>query len=369
MREVARTLPERSRAVAELVAERAAGMEIACGIDADVITGMAEAGFMRHCVPTEFGGRGGGFGELLDAVALIGAECAASAWCASLFAATTRFLEPFPQEVRHEVWATGPDAVVVASTIPCGKAAADGDGVRVSGRWPYLSAVEFADWAVLCAALEGPGGEPELKLVAVPAAHLWVERTWQSAGMCATGSHTAVLADVAVPASRMRDLAELFSGPVPLGAVNGLTFVAPALGAARGALRALTGRHSGRGAAGSQTGRDAALARSAAEIDSVELLLRRAAAVADTGSLTAAEVARNSRDSAFAIEVLTGAVNRMFLAAGTGGQLAGAPLQRLWRDVNSVATHRALQFEPAAQNYVRSLARDRADLDSAGTRE
>jgi two-component flavin-dependent monooxygenase/oxygenase LndZ5 len=217
-------------------------------IDADLVKAMREAGFMRHFVPARYGGAAGTFTDLLAAVATLGEACPATAWCASLFASTPRFVACFPEAGQRELWAEGPDTAFVCSVLPFGEATPDSDGdgddgdgdgdggggaLRVSGRWPYMSAVEYADWVIVCAKLPGAGeGGPRLKLVAVPGAAVSVEDTWDTVGMRATGSNTVVLDDVLVPAARVVDRDAVFGGrPVdtpeaavaPLAAVNGLT--------------------------------------------------------------------------------------------------------------------------------------------------
>ncbi len=380
MHEVSASLSTAARQVAEVASGLSVDMEAERRLSPDVVKAMAEAGFMRHFVPARFGGRAGTWRDLLDAVTVVGEKCAASAWCTSLFASSPRFVRFFSEDAQREIWQDGPDAVVVPSVIPFGEAVVEGDGLVVTGRWPYMSGIEFADWVIVCPKVRRDGGEPELVLVAIPRSELGVEDTWFSVGMQATGSNTVVADGVFVPAHRIGDRAAVFGGrpgdpsaepPVPglapLPAVNGLTFVAPALGAARGALD-LLGGYLGKkirnapalpgmpGVDGNRATYESVLARSAAEIDSVGLLLRRIADLADSGQpITPADIVRNARDSAYGIDVLVTAANRIFRAAGTGGQAAGGPLQRHWRDINSIATHQALQFEPTARNYARAL--------------
>ncbi|MFE3458057.1 hydrolase [Nocardiopsis aegyptia] len=387
-----------ARKVAEVAAPLAGVMEDDRRLHPDVVRTMTDAGFMRHFVPRGFGGSAGTFGGLLSAVSLIGETCTASAWCAALAANTARFVSFLPVEGQAEVWSEGPDAHVVASVVPLGAAVATAGGWTVSGRWPYLSGIEHADWAVVCAmAAEGPAAAtaatavtapadpsapaaptgPEPVLVAVPRSGFRVENTWNSVGLRATGSHTVVVDEVFVPLERSVPRRALFAGRpedpllcpgaprlVPLPAVNGLVFVAPALGAVRGALALFTEQVAAKrsgvpatvGTVAARTAHDVVLARSAAETDAVRLLLERVATVADGGAALSEEsVRRSTRDSAYAIDALVRVVNRLYRASGTSGQRAGAPLERFWRDVNSVATHQALQFEPAAQEYTSTL--------------
>ncbi|SEE30011.1 two-component flavin-dependent monooxygenase/oxygenase LndZ5 [Streptomyces sp. 2231.1] len=364
-----------ARDIAATAAGLAARMAEQRHIDAGLVTAMREAGFMRHLAPARYGGAGGTLADLLDAVATLGEACPATAWCASLFASTPRFVPCFPEAGQKEFWADGPDTAFVCSVLPFGEAVrdADGDGLRVSGRWPYMSAAEHADWLIVCARTTGAGGS-RLTLVAVPASAVRIEDTWDSVGMRATGSDTLVLENVPVPAARYVDRDAVFAGRAadgtsiaPLAAVNGLTFVVPALGAAQGALAELTRHLAGKlaevtptpgmpGPGGNLATQEMTLARSAAEIDSARLLLTRIARLADDGGpFTGRTIARNMRDSAFTVELLLSAVNRVFRAAGTGGQAAHGTLERFWHDVNAVATHQAVQFEPAAHHYARAL--------------
>ncbi|RLU89226.1 hydrolase [Streptomyces griseocarneus] len=356
--------------VAALAVERAGAAEAARRLDPDVAQALVDAGFPRHFVPLECGGNAGTFRELTPAVAEIGQECPATAWCASLMANLSRMAAFLPADGFREVWADGPDAVVVGSLMPAGRAREVPGGWRVSGQWPYISAVDSSHWALLCAAVSGEG-RPSAKVFAVPRAQFSVADTWFNIGMRATGSNTVTVEDVLVPDARSFDRQDLFTGravgstapchTVPLEAVNGLSFATPVLGAARGALAAWSSylTEKIRSAASrpnapqiDRTSAHATLARCAADIDAAALLLERASLIGDKGATaTRLEVTRNLRDCSYAVDLLVTSVNRLFHAAGTSGQAESNPLQRLWRDVNSAASHVALQFQPAADSY------------------
>lgn len=379
-----------ARSVADLAGERAADAEAAGELPAETGEALRHGGFARHFVPAAHGGSAGGFRELTDAVELIGASCAATAWCASLFAHLGRMAGYLPAEGQQELWAAGPDALVVGSLSPTGRAhPAPGGGWLLTGTWPYVSGVGLADWVLLCgvvppgsgrgdgSAARSGGSAPDSRVFAVPRSALEMTGAWSSPGMRATGSHTVSATDVPVPEARSFRREDLFTGHaaqvpgatachrVPLQAVNGLSFAGPVLGAARGALDAWRATVDGklraahgkpRGPGPSRAAYADVLARSAGEIDAVRLLLERAGTVADRGAaVTPGETARNLRDCALGAEQLVAAVNRLFRTSGTGGQSTDRPLQRHWRDVNSAATHVALQFEPAAAGYLDQL--------------
>ncbi|MEE1758255.1 MULTISPECIES: acyl-CoA dehydrogenase family protein [unclassified Streptomyces] len=371
-------LVERSAELAELARHRAQDAEEQRRLTPDVVARMLRTGFARHFAPAARGGADGTFEELTAAVATLAEGCAATAWCASIAASLARMAAYLPQEAHADVWADGPDTFVVGSLSPFGRATRESGGWRVSGSWAYISGVDHSDWALVCAVVpeeraagESAGGPPPARLYALPRAAYAVKDTWASSGMCGTGSNTLVVDDVFVPETHSFERQRLFDGQplgssahchtVPLQAANGLSFAVPAVGAARGALKTWTGDTAlrlrrgagGPGVPGPTRGTyEATLARGAGELDAAELLLQRASRIADRGArVTADQTARNLRDCSLSAELAVTAVNRLFTTAGTSGHALGSPLQRTWRDVNSIATHVALAFDPAAKLY------------------
>lgn len=356
-------------AVAVVAARSTTASETNRRLGSDVVVAMIDAGFARHFVPATWGGDEGTFEDLVTAVAAIGEACASTAWCASLTASLGRMAAFLPGEGQAEIWADGPDTLIVGALMPLGKAEPADGGWRLSGEWPFVSAIDFSDWALVCGTVTADG-RPEARFFAVPRAGYSVRDTWFNVGMRATGSNTLVVDDVFVPAGRSFTRDDLATGrsvgttanchAVPLRAVNGLSFAAPVLGAARGALRSWSGYIAEKirsapvanGISGGNAGsHEIPLARAAGEIDAAQLLLERAAAVADRGGVTSLETARSSRDCALAVDLLVAAADRLFRAAGTRGQSATNSIQRFWRDVNTASSHVVLQFEPAARSY------------------
>jgi len=113
-----------------------------------------------------------------------------------------------------------------------------------------------------------------------------------------------------------------------------LTFAAPIVGAARGAVEELAARlaeRAGRVAVGAQ----ARFARAAADVDSAELLLRRAADVAEAEPKPTIELrARTMRDCSRASELALSALESLIALSGSSGFAAGSRLERAWRDAH-----------------------------------
>ncbi|GCB46924.1 hydrolase [Streptomyces sp. NL15-2K] len=351
-------LPVLAEKAAETALLHAAEADSARALPSPVVDAILEAGFARHFVPLEWGGTAGTATDLLSGAATLGAGCASAAWCASVIAGAARMGACLPVEGQREMWADGPDTVIVGALMPRGTATRHGDGWLVSGEWDFTSGVAISDWALVCAQVPGEDG-PETRFFALPRADYRIADTWHPLGMRATGSNTLIVEEAYVPRHRGFLREAMLKGvattsvarchTVPLRVLSGLLFAAPALGAARAALDAWLARTAGR--AGQEPGPRLVAARAVAGIDTAELLLRRAAQVADAASPSTTEELRNPADCALAVELLLDEVERLYRTVGTAGQLPPGPLQRVWRDVHGIAGHVALRFDPAGVAY------------------
>ncbi|MFL1428173.1 MULTISPECIES: hydrolase [unclassified Nocardiopsis] len=350
-----------------------AAREHAARADADrtlpgpVVDALVEAGFARHFVPAEHGGDAGTFTDHLHRAALVAEGCASAGWCASLLSSHARLATFLPPEGQKTLWAQGPDARISAGVVPSpGAEVSRSDGGWVlSGQWNFVSGVDFADW-ILLAAWEQEQGRPRLRFFAVPRSECRIEDNWFTVGMRGTGSKRVVVESVAVPASLSFLQADLLHpdrpGAPPFRLVNGLAMVAPALGAARGALdhwaawiSTKTEMVMGAPVQARDKGSvQRAMVRASSAIDVVELLMGRTAAIADLGlPVDDGTVARGHRDYGVSAEALADAVETVMRASGARGQDETSPVTRAWRDVHAATSHAALQFDGNAAVYVR----------------
>ncbi|MGW7259269.1 acyl-CoA dehydrogenase family protein [Streptomyces sp. NPDC054834] len=339
------------------------------------MTALKEAGFARHFVPRRWGGREGGFADLITATALIAGQCPSAAWCGMLWAAHGRYAARLPEEGQRELWGKGPDTLIAAAlTPPAGAARPVPGGWLLDGRWDCVSGVDLSHWVLLAAPVDdkvaagvSPAGPAQAAawVLAVPRSEVIVRDTWRSTGLRGTGSNSVDVRRVFVPDRRACPLGDVLAAVVEPGAsparqapahlAGGPMFCAPALGAARLALRSWT-----RWATTSPAGRPAALgdpavrrvlARSAGEIDAVALLLDRAGASADAEPTAPRVEAVNRRDAAVAAELLVEAVERLFRTGGVHARDDTSEVQRAWRDTHTVAAHGALRLDAAAGAY------------------
>ncbi|WP_308461141.1 oxidoreductase [Streptomyces sp. Ru62] len=329
----------------------------------ETLRALDEAGFARHFVPGRWGGGDGTFRELFHATAALAESCASTAWCGMLWATHGRFAARLPPPAQREVWGAGPDTRIAAGLRPSsGRARKAPRGWLVEGRWPVVSGVHHAAWLLLVAP-EDEGGPA--RVFAVPGDAVAVSDTWDAAGLRATGSHRVTLTETFVPEHRSLPLSALLEAredrdgarchTAPAHLAGQLLMCAPALGAARAALRAWTRQVRPGLEAPQQAPRRLGLARASADIDAVGLLLDAAARRADSAPVTPGAVARNQRDAAVSAQRLADAVSSLTQGETSSPDALDGEFRRSWDDVRTVATHGALSLDAAAAAYAAGL--------------
>jgi alkylation response protein AidB-like acyl-CoA dehydrogenase len=152
----------------------------------------------------------------------------------------------YPEEAQIDVWGEDSEAVASSSLAPREAARRMPGGWRLSGRYPFSSGCDYAQWAIIGAFLGEKGNPRSIAYLLVPLAEAEIVDDWQALGLLGTRSKSLVLHDVFVPEHRSVMVSDLFAG-TPLGRAG-----APRLsGIARaarvsGVVFAAAGRHRAR---------------------------------------------------------------------------------------------------------------------------
>ena len=169
---------------------------------------------------------GGAEMALPDAVrleeAIAGAD-GSTGWIVTLCAGAGWFAGFLAPDFAREIIGT-PGLCVAGSGAPTGYAEREGELYRLSGRWDIATGAPMATHFTFNAVLRAAGqplldasGQPRLSSFIVPAARVVVQRTWNSIGMRATGSHSFSLDGLLVGARHAFQIApEHASAPGPL---------------------------------------------------------------------------------------------------------------------------------------------------------
>ncbi|MFE3073883.1 acyl-CoA dehydrogenase family protein [Streptomyces sp. NPDC059247] len=373
-----RTPVEAARSLVPLLAAEAARTEERRSLTGTTVTGLRRAGLLRLGTPAEYGGQGAGARTAVDVCEELAKGCASASWIVGIAYGGALFASQLPRSERAALWRDDPDAVVCGSANPSGTARRTDNGWALSGRWPWISGIHHAPWTLLGFVRPGAGGEPERGMAVVPTADLTVEDVWHMAGMCGTGSDTAVADDVHVPDSRTISLTAMADGAyrrrhpgeprITFHLSINLPLVATAVGIATASLEKVLDA----AARGRQTvsplhrlvAEDPAhqlnVADAATLIDTARLHLRRAADEVDAHARAGrrpalAERARLRMDAAHAMRCARDAVSLLLDTAGAGSFADGSVLQRAWRDIETASRHAALSVQTSKEIYGRAL--------------
>jgi len=231
------------------IRERAGEIEQGRRVPRDLVDTLAAAGCFDLCVPASFGGVGA---TLAESLAVFDELCridGSVGWVVMIGATAPQLLSYLPSAAFDLVYGNGPAVHAGGTLAPKGRAAVEGDGYRVTGRWPFASGCEHCDWLIVhCLVTENdemrmaPAGGPELKMLLLARDDVEIIDTWHVAGLKGTGSHDIAVSDVFVPAERA---GSLFGGAatidstlfrIPVLCQFSMTLASCAIGIARGAL-------------------------------------------------------------------------------------------------------------------------------------
>jgi 3-hydroxy-9,10-secoandrosta-1,3,5(10)-triene-9,17-dione monooxygenase len=374
------TYLERVRALLPDLRSRAAAAEKLRRLPDETLADFQASGLFRALQPKRYGGYELDPGTFYKAVLEVGAVCGSSGWILGVIGVHNWHLAILSPRAQEDVWGEDDSVQVSTSLAPTGTVERGDGGFWIKGRWSFSSGCDFCGWAVLGGAVPpaAPGEPPDLRVFLLPRRDYRIDDNWHVMGLCATGSKDIVVEGAFVPDYRTHSYRDAFALNHPGAAVNdtplyrlpfGLVFtygiVAPAIGAAQGALAAFREQAARRINVrdGSRAVEDPfmqyRLAEAAAEIDAArERMLGNFAAMirlARAGrELPLADRARWRWDSGNAIERSVRAVDLLFEASGGHGIFLDNPIQRAWRDVHAMRAHAGNNPERASLIFGRS---------------
>jgi alkylation response protein AidB-like acyl-CoA dehydrogenase len=193
---------------------RAAEFETARRIAPDVISALKSIGIFRMLAPRSHGGLELDLPLALDIIATIARIDGSLGWTVMVGSGAGLFAPLLPRETYDDVYRNGPDTIIAGSTQPVGTAEATAGGWRISGRWPFASGCQHADFMIgICAVttdgkpLSQVGGPPPFGFM-LPARDWQIEDTWHVSGLKGSGSHHIAIKDAIVPATQTFNLSE-----------------------------------------------------------------------------------------------------------------------------------------------------------------
>jgi 3-hydroxy-9,10-secoandrosta-1,3,5(10)-triene-9,17-dione monooxygenase len=369
----------RAREIVPILRERAQRAEDARLLLRENEQLLHEAGLFRIHQPRVFGGMELDFVAVVDIPSELARGCPSTAWNVGNLASHHWLLGYYSPEAQHEVWDANPDALIASSVaLAAGRGRKVGGGFVVSGRWPFSSGVDNADWNMLAVTVYDEDGKTPIdwRLCLVPKSDYTIIDTWFAMGAAGTGSKDIAVTELFVPEYRALPLArtrgglehpgaELNAGPlfrIPIVAASSHPLAPAALGAAEGAYEMFLEATAKR--SGTYTGARTAdfqavqikIARARCLIDSARFLLRQSAvefqATAERNEIPEIETKLRFRaHSAYAVTQAREAVEVLWSCYGAQGLYTRDPVQRHLRDVFALGQHFSFNFDIAGSAY------------------
>lgn len=201
-------LLKRAEEFARLARERAPETEAAGSVLPELVQAMYDADLIRIMQPRHWGGYERSWSDFFELAHVIAQGCPSTGWVYNVLASHPPMVGNFPLEAQTEVWGEDPDVLISSAFAPTGQGEVVDGGYRLSGRFPFSSGSEHAQWAMVGAIAPGADGIPGPQIFLVPMSELTKIDDWDVIGLRATRSQSLACEDLFVPAHRVLGMAE-----------------------------------------------------------------------------------------------------------------------------------------------------------------
>lgn len=371
----------RARALEPIIRRYAETTERERRLAPPVVQAMREAGLFRMFTPRALGGLEVDPVTVARVAEEIASFDSAAAWALQAANTGSWWAGHFPESGIAELYAEGPDVVMSASFAPPHRAESVPGGYRFTGRGSLASTIHDSPWVFLTGIVfDGEQARttavgPVVVGLALRTSEVEIIDTWQSLGMRGTDSNDVAAHGVFVPEARsfvvapVYEPAPQFAGPLyrlPALAATDVIIAPVALAIARGsitAVREIADRKTPLGSTKTMRHRPAvqfALADAEAQLRAARLLFyetlnatwRRAIA---NEAQTLEHRADLMLACAHAVRTSAHVADLMHRMGGTNGIYERSPLERHFRDAQTVRHHGFLseaRLETVGQVYL-----------------
>jgi indole-3-acetate monooxygenase len=357
------SLIDAARQIAPIIEKHNEEAERERRLSRPVLDALRETGLLRMSTPRSLGGLETDPVTRALVVEEIGRHDSAAAWTLENPLDWAWFCARLSDEGTEEIYSSGADVLIAGQFGRPLKATSTNGGYRISGRAPFVSNCYDADWILSMVVVDeddSAGEEPEMRMVYFPSEECEIIDTWDVMGMRGTGSNDISVSDVFVPKSRTFlcwvpdfEPGSHYRGPLyrlPIAGAAASGIPTPMLGVARRALDEVTEL--------ARTKTPVASSGPLKERPSAQVQLGRAEAILRSGRLllldTLSQAWRRCIDGqthsleqkaelllamAHAMSSAVQAVELACSIAGTTAFRATSPLERCFRDVQTMRHH------------------------------
>lgn len=350
-------LIQRAHALAPVIRERSAEAARNRRLHDQTIQDLVDAELIQMFVPREWGGSEASLATMMAVVEPIAAACPSAGWISAFYISHNIYVAKFPRRTQEELFGPRGYTLLPAASAANLQASRVDGGWQVSGQAAWGSGIAHADW-VLMSGMTSEG--PRSFLMPIDAVEMI--DNWHFAGMSATASNDYRATDVFVPDHHAITGAEFHGGVTdgsrlhanPLYSIPFLisaycTILPVITGSLRGAMSAYeeaigkrVRNFSGMVVKDQQhshvTLGQFQIATKVAS-DLARLVYARAEQAMAAGPIDTATRLEAKAFTAYISNHCRDTANAMMASAGTLSFHEDQPLQRIWRDLNTVCSH------------------------------
>lgn len=350
-------LVAKAKALVPLIASRAADVAAQRRPDDAVMQALADAGIISMFVPKRWGGAEAPLSTMMEVVEIISSACPSTGWIASFYISHNIYVSKFPLKTQEECFGGKGYVQMPAATAPDMVATKVDGGWEVSGRASWGSGICHADVVMMSGmAPDGPRG------FIMPVEQVAMHDVWRFAGMAGTGSNDYQADKIFVPDHYSLPSIEMHAGRTEGSShhENPLFHIPFLMSAYCTILPVLTGSLRGGYEAFAEI-----LSKRVRNFTGT-VVKEQPVAHVNLGEFSIATDAagRLARDlcgwieermggedftqqdrlyakgqTAFISKICRDTMNAMMAASGASSFHEDQPLQRYWRDLNTVSTH------------------------------
>ena len=363
----------RAEALAPILAERSAACEAAREAPAETVRDYMDLGLLRICQPKRYGGYELGYDVMCEVTQALARGCGSQAWVHMVLADNPLKLSAFSLEAQDEVWGVNSAARICVAVAAVGEAKRVAGGVIWNATHGFSSGVDHADWVICGGNIIEEGKATVGCFVVMPTSEIEIIDDWHSVGLAGSGSKSFSVKDVFVPDHRVLMKKDydagtspgtlFYTSPIsklPRGGVSAVSYTAVCVGVAEGFLEnylAFTGPRKSRGApVADGVGVQMGVGLASAEIEAASRMylgaVRETMQTLERGEdVTKLMSVQGKRNAAYACQLATNAVQKLFNAAGGRALYTDNVLQRQFRDCFAAAAHHSVVWDGAAADY------------------
>jgi indole-3-acetate monooxygenase len=351
----------RARDLKAAIAAASDAIEATRRLPEPLVARLHEARLFRMLLPRSAGGDQIDPVNYLCAIEELSRHDGSTGWVVFVGNSSALIAAYLPPDVARTIFAD-PCSTIAWGPPNASRASAVPGGYRVSGTWDFASGCRHASWmGAHGQVVEADGsircdarGKPIVRTLLFPAREATILDTWNTIGLCGTGSESYRVSDVFVPEAFSAARADLTSrvekGPLYAFTMPGLYAVgvaAVALGIAQGMFEAFVALAATKAPRGLARLADSAVvqaevARSEARLGAARAYLIEtvASVYARADDVEPIEVADRARVRLACTNAIQGAIevaDYAYKAAGVDAIFPGSPFERRFRDIHTLS--------------------------------